>query len=336
VNESHARGQSKNKVETLTINGIITLTNDSERRDDTPSKTVIPQTSDTKIEEYYYYEIRTTLFMPYQFLKKLPYFKNLILRLETLENENQQLKAQCEFLQQQFKNCDCLPLPPPKLMTRAGGGEDLDHFLGVGRKITWDLKKLLAGINKSVDSFPAILDFGCGCGRILRFLKLSPEQMLAGTDIDRAAIAWNTQFLGSLAQFQVNHPLPPLAYPDQHFDFIYSISVFTHLPEPMQFLWLAELKRILKPGGIFIATIRHEHSFPLDQPAARTQWQQEGFYYLKGHHTPGLPKYYQAAFHTQAYLQTHWSQYFNLLSIQPRAINNHQDAVICEKPVVQI
>jgi predicted SAM-dependent methyltransferase len=33
------------------------------------------------------------------------------------------------------------------------------------------------------------------------------------------------------------------------FDFIYAISVFTHLGEQLGLSWIQELKRILKPGG---------------------------------------------------------------------------------------
>jgi len=44
--------------------------------------------------------------------------------------------------------------------------------------------------------------------------------------------------------------MPPMSYEDNMFDFVYSISIFTHLPEDMQFAWLQELQRITKPGGI--------------------------------------------------------------------------------------
>jgi len=45
------------------------------------------------------------------------------------------------------------------------------------------------------------------------------------------------------------------AFPDETFDRIVSISVFEHIPEPALAELLAEVKRILKPGGLVVLTI---------------------------------------------------------------------------------
>ena len=42
---------------------------------------------------------------------------------------------------------------------------------------------------------------------------------------------------------------PPLVYPGEAFDLVYAFSVFTHLPESIQFSWMRELSRVLKAGG---------------------------------------------------------------------------------------
>ncbi len=255
-------------------------------------------------------------------LRKIPFLNRLVFRID-------QLEAKCRQLETQLAECDCLPVPPVTLRVRVGGWEEVDHFLGVGRKISWDVKKLLKGVNRPFESFPAVLDFGCGCARVLRFMRPSPGQMIMGTDIDKESIAWCQEYLGTIAQFQINHDFPPLPLPEKSVDLIYSVSVFTHLPEEMQFQWLAELRRVLKPGGILVTSVHGESLFPIAEEV--NKFQETGFYYLKGDSTPGLPDYYQATFHTQTYVQREWSRFFKILKIQTRAINNHQDGVVCER-----
>lgn len=55
-----------------------------------------------------------------------------------------------------------------------------------------------------------------------------------GSDIDPEAIAWCKEHHADLAQFVVTPTSPPLPFEDNYFDFIYSISVFTHMPEEME------------------------------------------------------------------------------------------------------
>lgn len=101
------------------------------------------------------------------------------------------------------------------------------------------LKRLLKYVGRSFESFDVILDFGCRCGRVTRFLK-----------------------------------------PNHHV--------------------LSRLK-------------------------------QDGFVYLKGNGTKGLPDFYQSTYHTKSYIEKQGSKYFKIMHLQTRAINNHQDGVVCQK-----
>ncbi len=111
------------------------------------------------------------------------------------------------------------------------------------------------GILISPDS--KVLDFGCGWGRIIRFfIKDVPSANLYGIDCDDDIIKV-CQASNFNCSFDVNGIYPPTVFKDNYFDLIYSYSVFSHLSEDAHKLWLTEFSRILKPGGILIATTRH-------------------------------------------------------------------------------
>jgi SAM-dependent methyltransferase len=269
--------------------------------------------------------------MKNSFLSKLSLTRNQALQIKILKKEKEDLQQKCNSLEELLAQTDYLPVPPQELRVRVGGWEDVDHFLGVGRKIFWDLKRLLAPFGKNFESFHSILDFGCGCGRVTRFLRPTDNQVIVGTDIDPESIGWCKEHLGHIAEFNVNNFIPPLPYPDETFDFIYCISVFTHLPEDMQFQWLKELRRITKPQGIFITSFHGEGLFPATDSQVAAIFTRDGYVYIEGERTKGLPDFYRTAYHTKSYIDKNWSRYFNILNIQPRAINNHQDGIVCQR-----
>jgi SAM-dependent methyltransferase len=82
------------------------------------------------------------------------------------------------------------PLPPESLRQRVHGAADAESLLAVGQQCAKDIVTGLKRIGRSPASFESVLDFGCGCGRVLRWLM--PEFTSArvfGTDIDRQALA---------------------------------------------------------------------------------------------------------------------------------------------------
>jgi len=101
-----------------------------------------------------------------------------------------------------------------------------------------------------------ILDFGCGWGRIIRFfMKDIESSKIWGCDpIEKIIDICKEQ--NKWCNFTKINTRPPSPYSDNTFDLIYSFSVFSHLSEEMSDSLLEELTRILKPGGMLIATTR--------------------------------------------------------------------------------
>jgi ubiquinone/menaquinone biosynthesis C-methylase UbiE len=227
------------------------------------------------------------------------------------------------------------PAAPVQLRKRVHGDEDLQTFEAVGRIVAANVFGQLMRVGPYGDDF-RILDFGVGCGRVIRPLhELCVYTYLTdgklhwfGSDIDAEAIAWCRSALESIGTFVVNSHMPPLPFDDQYFDFVYSISIFTHLPEDMQFAWMSELRRVTRIGSFAVLTTHSTDLIP-------TSWtetpQNPEFYYHVGGGTEGLPTFYQTSFQTVEYIHKRWSEYFAVRKIIPKGIARNQDLVLCQR-----
>lgn len=222
--------------------------------------------------------------------------------------------------------------PPAGLRARVHGAQDLPGFILMGKTIALDIHATLNRRGVDSEAGHRMLDFGCGCGRVLTWLRyLYPNSELHATDIDREAIEWCRKHLGGQADFSTNQNNPPLAYGDGRFDLVYSVSIFTHLPEAMQFAWLEELSRVTRPGGTLLLTIRGARFFPGRSRRARRSLEKHGFYYHRRRGTYGLPGFYQQSYHSEDYVRREWSRCFDILEIQHQGIAGNQDLVVCRK-----
>jgi len=223
-------------------------------------------------------------------------------------------------------------VPPEHLRERVHGDESQSGFEYLGRIVSSDSYlaiKSIIELNENCN----VLDFGCGCGRVIRyFQRFAENSKLYGTDIDNEAITWCQQNLSHIGQFIRNNNVPPLPFDDDFFDFVYSISIFTHLPEDMQFSWLEELRRVTKPGGYLILTTHGEELFHITSKKEVDQFKENGFYYAVGDGTEGLPDFYQTAFHTIGYVYANWGNFFEIKNIIKKGIAGHQDLILCRKP----
>jgi len=253
-------------------------------------------------------------------------------RVDALSAVVSDLRVALAQLQDLVTRVGGIPLPSKQLQTRVVGSYRND-FVRSGDVIADDLERILAPHGVNLRSFHSILDFGCGCGRILTAVarRLTAGQRLFGCDIDPEAIDWCRANYAQLADVSLCPHVPRTFYRDRQFAFVFGISVLTHLPEAMQFDWLRELERITAPGAYIILSVHgrnHLDSFP---PAARQEVEQRGFCYADLGKTAGLPEFYLTTCHTERYIRDRWSEFFDVLDVVELGIHGRQDAVLCRR-----
>ncbi|WPB81813.1 class I SAM-dependent methyltransferase [Archangium violaceum] len=102
-----------------------------------------------------------------------------------------------------------------------------------------------------------------GSGPFFEFSSLPQEgRRYTICDIEPRAISLARSLHGErLAGADVLRPDAPLPYADGRFDLVLSMDVIEHLPRPEP--WLAELVRVLRPGGTLFLTTPNYGSFSL-------------------------------------------------------------------------
>ncbi len=149
-----------------------------------------------------------------------------------------------------------LPIPSRFLMTLVAGHSNWQRFLTSGETHSTIIADLIERNGGRFKNAKRVLDMGCGCGRIARHVPRISDAELFGVDYNPTLSNWCSKNLPG--HFTRNKLTPPLNFPDQHFDAIWLLSVFTHLRIETQNQWLQEFHRVLRPGGIVVITYHDE------------------------------------------------------------------------------
>jgi SAM-dependent methyltransferase len=169
-----------------------------------------------------------------------------------------------------------------------------------------------------------ILDFGCGPGRTLRhFLSEAEVAEIWGADIDDESIELlKRENCPPLHALQCGYA-PPLGLDYGSFDLAWAISVFTHLTDN-SIPWLLELHRLLKPGGLLIATYmgRWHSEMLTGEP-----WDEEKVGMTVLSHNQSRDRGGPQVMMSDWWVRAHWGRAFEILHIEPE-IHNQSWAVM--------
>ena len=178
-----------------------------------------------------------------------------------------------------------LPAPPPDLVATTQGLGNVDAYRAsiVGSFLA--MESLLRAGGADPARVHAVLDIGCGTGRLLVGWHVdAPGRRLVGTDLNVALIDWDRANLGAVGAWELNGLRPPLPHPDAAFELVILASVLTHLSLASQRAWLAEVRRLLAPGGHAVVTL-HGSIYAdvlLQDPAAAARFRASGYEETEG------------------------------------------------------
>ena len=111
-----------------------------------------------------------------------------------------------------------------------------------------------------------LLDFGCGTGTSISYLRAClGNAHLIGADVSQKGLDLAEQRFGAQARF-LHIGGTALDLPSDSVGMGFSACVFHHIPPAQHGLWIAELRRVIRPGGVLLI-FEHNPFNPLTRHA---------------------------------------------------------------------
>ncbi len=222
------------------------------------------------------------------------------------------------------------PVPPGPLIFLIANTEDVSWYLDTGALAARSIRAILDKNGLAIENFGSILDFGCGVGRVIRHWADLRGPKVFGTDYNPRLVRWCDREL-PFAQFETNRIDLPLGHKSGSFDFIYCLSVFTHLAEPLQRFWMDELSRLLKPGGFLLITTHGDHYLPMLSPDEQRRYRAGELVVQKANRQGSNDC---AAFHPESHVRQSLAKGYDVVDMIPEGAlgNPSQDLYLLRKP----
>jgi 2-polyprenyl-3-methyl-5-hydroxy-6-metoxy-1,4-benzoquinol methylase len=120
----------------------------------------------------------------------------------------QKLQARLSGSNQQYPTRQAqapeLPIPSSDLIVLVAGTPDVNWFLSFGASVFEVIRSSLHAQNIELENLHTVMDFGCGCGRVLRYWSSMTGPRLYGVDYNTQLIDWCQRNL-PFAEFHLNH-----------------------------------------------------------------------------------------------------------------------------------
>ncbi len=239
-------------------------------------------------------------------------------------------------------------IPPADLrMTGCGGSEAHGHLWSGIEDLEVVVDTYQTFSDKPFEEVESILDFGSGCGRLLRWFDRGLKSAsLTGIDVRKQSVEWCRENLRG--DFHIGPFDPPTELPSDSFDLVVALSLFSHFTRESNIAWLRELTRVCRPDGHMILTTHgalslaaiaispdHQKSFFMNETRAREilrTFHADTFHY----HTPPVEwrdslevgENYGQAFMNEAFAAAEWSEHVEILGCIPARLFRFQDVFV--------
>lgn len=206
---------------------------------------------------------------------------------------------------------------PPDFFLYETYALDYASYYSNGRIAVEEIAALVSRFEHTENKFARCLDWGCGPARLTRHLPdYFPKAEIYGMDYNERYIRWCQSAIDGI-KFRLVSINPPTSFPDAYFDFIIGLSVFTHLSEQNHSQWIAELGRMLKPGGMLYVTTQGACYEKKLLKSERKRFQR-GFLVVRAKIKEGNRLY--AAFQPSSYFRSLVDKEFKVLAFIPGRI----------------
>jgi SAM-dependent methyltransferase len=218
--------------------------------------------------------------------------------------------------------------------------KDVAHYRRCAEEWIGTLEAALRRCGLDWKDLKAVLEIGCGYGRIVRFLvqRVSPDHVYVCDVIDEAATFTAQEF--------AVHKVSPVGGSDfpgsESLDLVYLLSVFTHLRAFEIVRMLNAIDRAMRPGGTLVFTIHgwasvdgYLASYPPPWPERRRRI--SAALEATGQFYEGYPHYREdigMAWHTQDFIRSlvaDAAPSFAFVHFGSGEHDGHQDVMVYQK-----
>jgi SAM-dependent methyltransferase len=226
-------------------------------------------------------------------------------------------------------------------MLTSGSPAGVESYRTSARSVISNIEDSLTAAGRGFGDIGSWLDFGCGYGRVIRFLieRVDPQQVYAA-DVIEEAVAFCADEFGvkpiysreTLASLNLNS-----------FDFVYAISVLTHLNEENSRELLRLMREALNPGGIVMFTthgrssVEHAASYGAIYGRMRAELKQrierDGIAFVPYHHYFGdhCGMTWQSERWIRERMHDLHADSMRLVLFKPQGLYGHQDVFAYER-----
>jgi SAM-dependent methyltransferase len=218
--------------------------------------------------------------------------------------------------------------------------DEIASYAERGRNVVSLVEETLAAAGKTIEDVERWLDFGCGYGRVLRFLleRVPPERVSASDVITEGVEFCRSEF--GVTALPSHHDLTSVQLGS--FDFVYAVSVLTHLDERNSVDFLRLLGDSLTEGGIAMFTTHGEWSlahpghygseYEARGAEIESTVRERGIAYLR---YAFAPDDYGMTWHSRGFVEATMAELhgkkLRQLLFKPQGLDGHQDVFAYER-----